>query len=65
MYSTITDVKEVSLYVRARMFPKMQFVKFIRLEIFKMNGKSSKRGIKEKKPKNHNILRTQKENERF
>lgn len=38
MYSTITDVKEISIYVSEHAcVPKMQLVKFIRLEIFKIN----------------------------
>lgn len=42
MYSTIIDVKEVSIYVPEHAcVPKMQLVKFIRLEIFKINEKNS------------------------
>lgn len=42
MYSTITDVKEVSIYVSEHVcIPKMQLVKFIILEIFKFNEENS------------------------
>lgn len=38
MYSTITGVKQVSIYVSEHAcVPEMQLVKFVRLEIFKTN----------------------------